>query len=191
MDHLLFCVNHPEKVAKRHCNKCDQNLCNECVFESHVEHHSEVSKIEYSIDTKQSNFNQYLSKEIKAIIEKSLNDLKPKIYQLVLDKTEEYIKGHNNLHLKLNQTKEIKKEKKIPSRAPTQKIEKNDNSKNQNQNQNQNKIKTSPSKISDRAKKFSSINTREVPRKIDENNPIYKTKKLGGIKERSKMFEAK
>ena len=186
MDHLLFCVNHQEKVAKRHCNKCDQNLCNECVFESHVEHHSEVTKIEYSIDTKQANFNQYLSKEIKTIIEKALNDLKPKIYHLVLDKTEEYLKGHNNLNLKLNQTKEIKKEQKIPAKHLTQNTEKEDISKNQN------KIKTSPSKISDRAKKFSSINNSEVPRKIDENNPINKTKKLGGgIKERSKMFEVK
>ena len=52
MDHLLFCVNHPEKIAKRHCNKCDQNLCNECVFDSHIEHHEEIKKLEYSIDIK-------------------------------------------------------------------------------------------------------------------------------------------
>ena len=184
MDHLLFCVNHPEKVAKRHCNKCDHNLCNECVFESHVEHHSEITKIEYSIDIKQSNFAQYLSKDIKSIIEKTLNDLKPKIYQLVLEKTEEYIKDHNNLHLKLNQTKEIKKEKKVPLKV-NQKSEKNDISKNQNQ------IKTSSFKISDRAKQFNSNKSHEMPKKIDENNPINKTKKLGGIKERSKMFEEK
>ena len=50
MDYLLFCVNHPEKIAKRHCNKCDQDLCNECVFDSHIEHHEEIAKIEYSID---------------------------------------------------------------------------------------------------------------------------------------------
>ena len=35
MEHLLFCVNHPEKIAKRHCNKCDKNLCDECVFDTH------------------------------------------------------------------------------------------------------------------------------------------------------------
>ena len=51
MEHLLFCVNHPEKIAKRHCNKCDQNVCNECVFDSHIEHHEEIKKLEYTIDT--------------------------------------------------------------------------------------------------------------------------------------------
>ena len=185
MEHLLFCVNHPEKIAKRHCNKCDQNICNECAFESHVEHHSELTKIEYSIDTKEGNFSQNLSEEIKLIIEKSLNDLKPKIYQLVLDKTEEYIKDSNNLHLKLNQTKEIKKEKIIPlRRVVTQKSEADDISKNQNN------IKTNSSKISERIKQFNSNKRSELPKKIDENNPINKTKKLGGIKERSKMFES-
>ena len=108
MDHLLFCVNHQEKIAKRHCNKCDQDLCNECVFDSHVEHHEEVKKIEYTIDTKKTNFSEMLSKDIKLIVEKSLNDLKPKIYKLVLEKTQEYIKDHKNLQLKLNKKKKKK-----------------------------------------------------------------------------------
>ena len=117
MDNLLFCVNHPEKIAKRHCKKCEQDLCNDCVFDSHIEHHTEITKIEYSIDTKQTNFSQILSKEIKAIIDKSLNDLKPQLYQLVQAKTEEFLKDHKNLQLKLN-----KKEKKTnpPSSIPNQ-----------------------------------------------------------------------
>ena len=112
MDHLLFCVNHPEKIAKRHCNKCAQNLCNECVFDSHIEHHEEIAKLEYSIDTKKDNFSQILSKEIDSIIEKSLNDLKPEIKKLVLEKTEEYIKDHKNLHLKKSLLIYKKKKKK-------------------------------------------------------------------------------
>ena len=126
MDNLLFCVNHPEKIAKRHCKKCEQDLCNDCVFDSHIEHHTEITKIEYSIDTKQTNFSQILSKEIKAIIDKSLNDLKPQLYQLVQAKTEEFLKDHKNLQLKLN-----KKEKKTnpPSSIPNQQ-EKKPNSNN-------------------------------------------------------------
>ena len=52
------------------------------------------------------------------LIDKTLNDLKPEIYKLVLAKTEKYIKDHKNLHLKLNNIQEkkpgnvIKKEEK-------------------------------------------------------------------------------
>jgi hypothetical protein len=108
MDHLLFCVNHPEKIAKKHCKQCDQDLCNECVFDSHIEHHTEIDKIEYSIDTKQVKYSKILAEELNAVIEKTMNDLKPKIYKKVLEKTEEYIKDHKNLQLKLNQPKDEK-----------------------------------------------------------------------------------
>ena len=84
MDHLLFCVNHPQKVAKRHCKKCNKDLCNECVFDSHIEHHSEITKLKYSIDTKKNNFSEVLSKDIKSLIDKSLDDLRPQIYKLIL-----------------------------------------------------------------------------------------------------------
>ena len=185
MDHLLFCVNHPEKVAKRHCNMCNQDICNECVFESHIEHHTEITKIEYKIDIKQTNFAQILSKEIKTLIDKSFNDLKPKIYQLVLDKTEEYIKGHKNLQLKLNQTKEIKKEKKpIAPPKPIMKVKKTEKEDNVKNN-----YVTKTSNISERAKMFYSMNSREIPKKIDENNPINKKKSTGGVRDMAKMFE--
>ena len=108
MDKLLFCVNHPEKIAKRHCKKCDQNVCNECVFDSHIEHNTEIEKIEYSIDTKQMKISQILAKDIESIINKNLNDLKPILNKIVLEKTEQYIKDHKNLQLKLNVTKNKK-----------------------------------------------------------------------------------
>ena len=60
------------------------------------------------MDTKQNHFSQILSKEIKAIIDKSLESLKPEIYKEVQKKTEEYIKEHKNLNLKLNLTKDKK-----------------------------------------------------------------------------------
>ena len=108
MDQLLFCVNHPEKIAKRHCKKCDQNICNGCVFDSHIEHNTEIEKIEYSIDTKQMKISQILAKDIESIINKNLNDLKPILNKIVLEKTEQYIKDHKNLQLKLNVTKNKK-----------------------------------------------------------------------------------
>ena len=125
MDHLLFCVNHEEKIAKKHCKQCDQNLCNECVFDLHIEHHTEIDKIEYSMDTKQVKYSQILSEEINAVVEKTMKELKPKISQLILEKTEEYIKSHKNLQLKLNQPKEkkppLKEEKQNEHKIHTQK----------------------------------------------------------------------
>ena len=66
-----------------------------------IKHHGEISKLEYSIDTKKDNFSQILSKDLKLLIEKTLNDLSPEINKLVLEKTEQYIKNHKNLQLKL------------------------------------------------------------------------------------------
>ena len=187
MDHLLFCVNHPEKIAKRHCNKCDQNLCNECVFDSHIEHHEEIKKLEYSIDTKKDNFSQILSKDIKLIIDKTLNDLKPEIYKLVLEKTEQYIKDHKNLHLKLNNIQEkkpgnvIKKEEKTKPLKPVEtreSIKKN--------------IQTArfSANIKERAHMFT-LPIKSPPKVIDKNNPFGKKESSGGVKNMAKLFEQK
>ena len=122
MDHLLFCINHEGKIAKRHCKQCDQNLCNDCVFDLHIEHHTQIEKIEYSIDTKQVNYSEILSKEINAVIEQTIKELKPQISKLVLEKTEEYIKQHKNLQLKLTQPKDKKplpKEERTKALKPT------------------------------------------------------------------------
>ena len=122
MDHLLFCINHEGKIAKRHCKQCDQNLCNDCVFDLHIEHHTQIEKIKYSIDTKQVNYSEILSKEINAVIEQTIKELKPQISKLVLEKTEEYIKQHKNLQLKLTQPKDKKplpKEERTKALKPT------------------------------------------------------------------------
>ena len=169
MEKLLFCLNHPTKIAKRHCNKCDQNLCNECVFESHIEHHLEINKIQYSIDTNQTNYSTVLTREIKSIIDKSLQDLKGQIYHLVLNKTLEYIKEHKNLQLKLNQTT-IKHKNSEPPKQQGINITKSVN-------------------ISEKAKIFNANKIREIPKNIDANNPYHKKEKSGNIKNLAKMFE--
>ena len=186
MDHLLFCVNHPEKIAKRHCNKCDQNLCNECVFDSHIEHHEEIAKLEYSIDTQKDNFSQILSKDIKLLVEKALNDLKPEINKLVLEKTEQYIKDHKNLQLKLNNIQEKKTvniTKKEEKTKPLNKHKENKESLRKN-------IETAKfsSNIKERAQMF--IQPRKSPPKvIDKNNPFGKKESSGGVKNKAKIFE--
>ena len=197
MNHLLFCKNHPEKFAKRHCNKCDQDLCNECVFDSHIEHHSEINKIEYTIDTKSCNFAKLLSDDIKLIVDKSLNDLKPQIYKLVAEKTEQYIKDHKNLQLKLaqNQPKKtapgsaVKRETKANIRAN---ISAKKSKEIKEAPKNQPVSNTTKASISQRAKLFSNNknNYREVGKKYDDNNPYKKgADKNKGVKDMAKIFD--
>ena len=172
MDHLLFCINHPDKIAKRHCKKCDQNVCNECVFDFHIEHNLEIEKLEYSIDTKNLKITQILSKDIESIINKSLNDLKPQIYKLVLEKTEEYIKDHKNIQLKLSHKP-----------TPKQNINKGDL-------KNQIKTTNTNSNINERAKMFEGINKRESQKIYDENNPYAKkVDKQKNVLSMAKIFD--
>ena len=189
MDHLLFCVNHPEKIAKRHCNKCDQNVCNECVFDSHIEHHTEITKIEYAIDTKQNHFSQILSKEIQSIIDKSLDDLKPQIYNLVQKKTEEYLKENKNLDLKSNLTKDKKTNNQNAHKD--QKLHPTNQNKNENKETTKKDNETVHGNIGERAKMFDGGKTKENPKKYDENNPFNKGASKGkGVKDMAKMFES-
>ena len=187
MDHLLFCVNHPEKIAKRHCNKCDQNLCNECVFDSHVEHHEEIEKLQYSIDTKKENFSQILSKDIKFIIDKTLNDLKPEIYKLVLEKTEQYIKDHKNLQLKLNNIQEKKSVKLAKKEEKTKPLNKNVETK-ESLKRNIETAKFGSNNIRERAQMFT-LPRKSPPKIIDKNNPFGKKESSGGVKNMAKLFE--
>ena len=187
MDHLLFCANHPEKIAKRHCNKCDQNLCNECVFDSHIEHHEEIKKIEYSIDTKKDNFSQIISKDIKALIDRTFNDLKPEIYKLVLEKTEQYIKDHKNLHLKLNNIQEKKTGNLIKKEENTKPL----NRHIENRESLKRNIQTSNfsrNNIKERAQMFT-LPKKTPPKVIDKNNPFGKKESAGGVKNMAKIFE--
>ena len=197
MDHLLFCVNHEEKIAKKHCKQCDQNLCNECVFDLHIEHHTEIDKIEYSMDTKQVKYSQILSEEINAVVEKTMKELKPKISQLILEKTEEYIKSHKNLQLKLNQPKEkkppLKEEKQNEHKIHTQKnvqppVKDNKMQHPAKENKIQNPAKEN--KIQHPAKE----NKIQPPVKETKNtlqNQVISEKPKPKINDRSKMFEPK
>ncbi len=189
MEHLLFCVNHPEKIAKRHCKKCDQNLCNECVFDSHIEHHEEITKLEYSIGAKKINFANILSKDIKAIIDKTLEDLKPKIYQQALEKTEQYIKEHKNLQLKLNPNKEKPPVKKEFKTKPLKREEKPKPNHQDNKDLKKNIITSSNSgNIKERAKMFGAQNSKEIAKNVDTNNPLNKGVK-GNVNKMAKIFE--
>lgn len=102
MDHLLFCANHPEKLAKRHCEKCNQDLCNECVFDSHIEHHQEIKKIEYTVENKAEEFSKIVSDDLQRIVNSTLESLKPQIYKLIQEKTKQYVNEHKNLQLKVS-----------------------------------------------------------------------------------------
>ena len=189
MDQLLFCDNHPEKIAKRNCKKCNQNLCNECVFEFHIEHHEEITKLKYSIDTKKTNFTEILSKDIKLIIDKTLEDLKPKIYNEVLKKREEYIKSHKNLQLKINsnKTNPPPQNRRKSFRTEEKKDNKNKITK-PNHAGNKDPIKNHPSNtIKEKAKIFTQ-KSKEIPKNIDEYNPLTKGVK-GNVNKKAKMFE--
>ena len=194
MDHLLFCDKHPEKIAKRNCKKCNQNLCNECVLDFHIDHHEEITKLEYSIDTKKTNFTEILSKDIQSIIDKTLEDLKPKIYKEVEKKTEEYIKNHKNLQLKINsnKTNPPPQNRRKSFRTEEKKDNKNKIAK-PNHGGNKEPIKNKPissnisNAIKDRAKIFTQ-KSKEPPKNIDENNPLSKGVK-GNVNKKAKMFE--
>ena len=199
MENLLFCENHPQKIAKRHCDRCDQNLCNECIFESHIEHHDEITKIEYRQNTQQNKLPEIVLKDIKLIIDKSFNDLKPQIYKLVLEETEKYIKDHKNLQLKVNQKKEekhvlfsIKKEVKPNSNFYQ-------NLKKFSKENKETPIKkfiirsnTVGSRIKERARMFDFIDKKEISKHYDENNPFNKkVDQNKQVKALAKMFENK
>ena len=183
----IFCSNHSQKFAKRHCNKCSQNLCNECVFDSHIEHHEEITKLEYSIDTKNNNFSQILSKDIKLLIDKTLNDLKPEIYKLVLEKTEQYIKDHKNLHLKLNNIQDKKPGNVIKKEEKTKPINKHIESK-ESLKKNIQTAKLGSNNIKERAQMFT-LPRKSPPKVIDKNNPFGKKESSGGVKNMAKIFE--
>ena len=166
MEEPLFCLNHPEKIAKRHCNKCDQNICNDCVFDYHIDHYQDVNKINYSIDIRPKNFSQMLSKELKDIIEKSLSELKPQICKLILEKTENYIQNNNNnidSKKAFNDKKELK----------TSVVNKNKNATNKSG-------VNASQKVLGKEKNY------------DDNNPYKKgADKNKGVKDMAKIFDHK
>ena len=174
LDHLLFCANHPEKIAKRHCNKCNQDICNECVFDLHIEHHPEITKINYIIDNRSEKFTYTISEEIKEIINKSLEALKPQICQIVLDKTKEYINTHKNLQLKASVPMDASERQPNYVRA-SERAKQSDSNKANN-------IKSSYSSVANMTKifdnNFAKENARKtMPTSYRPSNPVIQEKK--------------
>ena len=192
MDHLLFCVNHPEKIAKRHCKKCEQDLCNECIFDSHIEHHEEITKIEYKIDIKKTSFTDQITKDIKLIIDKALDELKPKIKEEVLKKTEEYIKQHKNLQLKINPsiTNPSTQNRKYSLRTATEKKEEKKKISNEHNQQSKKTNKNISSKIKEKTNIFNTQNNKVITKNKDKNNP-YNAGATGNVFNKAKIFEQK
>ena len=44
----IFCLNHSTKYAKKHCEQCNSDLCNECALDLHIDHYQSLKKIENS-----------------------------------------------------------------------------------------------------------------------------------------------
>jgi len=102
MEQIIPCSAHPKKIAKRHCNKCNVDICNECVFQSHIEHHKEINKINYAIYPNTAAFNEYLTQEIKKMISSELKNLEETLLKLAAEKTSDYILRHTNLSYKVS-----------------------------------------------------------------------------------------
>ena len=43
---IKYCVNHQNEQAKRHCNKCNQDICSECALDLHSEHYKDIIKLD-------------------------------------------------------------------------------------------------------------------------------------------------
>jgi len=102
MEEIIYCANHQKKIAKRHCNKCNVDICNECVIQSHVEHHNDIQKITYSINPKTTAFNDFINKEIQTLVKKELKNMEEHLLKLVTEKTADYIKNQKSISLKVS-----------------------------------------------------------------------------------------
>ena len=106
-----------------------------------------------------------------------------------MEKTEQYIKEHKNLQIKLNNPHEKKplnppEKKPVNAYHPPKQPKKKENLKNQII------TKTGSFNINERAKMFSGQNSKEIKIKVDENNPFNKGKK-GNVKAMASIFEQK
>ena len=121
------------------------------------------------------------------IIDKTLNDLKPEIYKLVLEKTEQYIKDHKNLHLKLNNIQEKKSGNVIKKEEKTKPLKPAETRESLKKN-----IQTAKfgANIKERAHMFT-LPKKSPPKVIDKNNPFGKKESSGGVKNMAKLFEQK
>jgi len=201
MEEVIYCANHQKKVAKRHCNKCNVDICNECVIQSHVEHHKEIKKINYSINPKNAAFNDFINKEVKAMITRELKNMEDHLFKLVTEKTAEYIKNHKSTTLKVsnapvktsapqpkyeleNPKKEKKVEEKPVSKRPV--IEEvNEEEVVQPKRRRVTVAIGRMTKLFDGSKKGTT-----APKMVDENNPFNKGAQEGhGVRNMAQIFD--
>jgi hypothetical protein len=103
MEEIFYCANHPQKIAKRHCYNCKKDLCNECVFESHIDHYKDLTKIGYATIPKISSFTDEVGKEIRKILSREVKRLQDLIYKVVVEKTSEFIRTKNKTQFNFGQ----------------------------------------------------------------------------------------
>ncbi len=110
MEIELFCSKHSHKHAKKHCIKCNENLCNECALDFHIEHYPSLQKLKYNSKQKYLNYSNLLCEEIKKLLNDSLNDvtlqLNTKIKNRAKNNLEEYKKKNP---IQINYLREQKK----------------------------------------------------------------------------------
>ncbi len=110
----VFCSNHSKKHAKKHCNQCNLDLCNECALDQHISHYKSLQKIDYSSKKNILNLSDMLCEEIRKILNNSFDDMTIKVYKNVQEKALNYMKSYpKNEPKKINIVKnEINKENK-------------------------------------------------------------------------------
>ena len=115
----IFCLNHRTKYAKKHCELCNSDLCNECALDLHIDHYQSLKKIENSSKKKELNLSEIICDEIKKIVNNSLEDISLKVYNHIKEKKlqnlKEYKINHPNIkdvpkkENKNNNKKDVKK----------------------------------------------------------------------------------
>ena len=96
----IFCSNHSNKGAKKHCGQCNLDLCNECALDQHIDHYKSLEKIENCIKNKYLIYKEALDQEIKKILNNTADEISLKVYNNVQEKAlknfNEYKNNDNN-----------------------------------------------------------------------------------------------
>ena len=102
----IFCSNHSNKGAKKHCGQCNLDLCNECALDLHIDHYKSLEKIENCIKNKYLIYKEALDQEIKNILNNTADDISLKVYNNVQEKAlknyNEYKNNDDNKPILLN-----------------------------------------------------------------------------------------
>ena len=92
----LFCSNHSKKHAKKHCNKCNLDLCNECALDLHIGHYQSLQKINNSPNNKYLAYKEMIKEEIQKLLNNSIDDITLKVFKDVQEKTKKNLKEDKN-----------------------------------------------------------------------------------------------